>query len=115
MYKYTHIKLPIDLVLEYTLKMNCINFIFNEEYFKQTFGIAMGNPPSPVLSNLYMEFFECLYVPKIFHFPVTWYCYIDDISAIIPKDLDVNTILAQTRGNLLIVNVVFIYMKRKII
>ena len=33
-------------------------FSFEDEFFEQKFGFAMGNCLSPVCSNLYMEFFE---------------------------------------------------------
>ena len=34
------------------------NFLFQGQYYEQTQGAAMGSPVSPVLANLYMEFFE---------------------------------------------------------
>ena len=33
-------------------------FLFQGQYYEQTQGAAMGSPVSPVLANLYMEFFE---------------------------------------------------------
>ena len=35
-----------------------IYFLFQGQYYEQTQGAAMGSPVSPVLANLYMEFFE---------------------------------------------------------
>ena len=72
-------RVPVDSLLDYfrnefedhNFPVSCDNliklinicvkdskFIFNSEYYSQKFGMAMGNPLSPVLSNLYVEFLE---------------------------------------------------------
>ena len=38
---------------------NCI-FCFNKKFYKQLQGAAMGSPVSPVIANIYMEYFESL-------------------------------------------------------
>ena len=49
-------------LLESTLT-NCI-FCFNMKFYKQLQGAAMGSPVSPVIANIYMEYFESLAIPS---------------------------------------------------
>ena len=42
----------LKLVLE-----NCV-FPFQDKFFKQLHSAAMGSPCSPVVANIYMEYFE---------------------------------------------------------
>ena len=44
----------LKLVLE-----NCV-FTFQDKFFKQLHSAAMGSPCSPVVANIYMEYFESL-------------------------------------------------------
>ena len=60
-------------------------FTFNEKYYKQKFGLSMGNPLSPVLSNLYMEFFEKYILSNIKDENIVWLRYIDDVLCLWPK------------------------------
>ena len=48
-------------LLVFTLT-NCI-FCFNKKFYKQLQGAATGSPISPVISNIYMEYFESLAIP----------------------------------------------------
>ncbi|XP_064100706.1 trypsin-1-like [Macrobrachium nipponense] len=57
--------------------------------------MAMGNPLSSLLSNLYMEFFEKRCLPNITYIPVKWYRYVDDILAVLPVGIDVNDLLSK--------------------
>ena len=107
-------KVPIDSILEYlsnelvhhelplpvshiiSLTRLCIcdcKFIFNGEFYQQIFGMAMGNPLSPLLSNLYMEFFEKRFLPNIINIPLKWFRYVDDILTVLPAGIDVNDLL----------------------
>ena len=61
--------------------------------------MAMGNPLSPVLSNLYMEFFETKFLPNILPHGVLWFRYVDDIFCIWPLAENVNSFLV-TLNNL---------------
>ena len=70
-------------------------FCFNNEYYKQTFGMAMGNPISPVLSNLYMEFFEKYELSKILPQGIHWYRYVDDILCLWPTTHNHNVFLSD--------------------
>ena len=44
----------LKLVLE-----NCV-FTFQDKFFKQLHGAAMGSPCSPVVANIYIEYFKDL-------------------------------------------------------
>ena len=62
-------------------------FVFQEQYYQQKFGLSMGNPLSPVLSNLYMEFFEKYLLTKIIDKKLVWFRYVDDIICLWPINL----------------------------
>ena len=62
-------------------------FSFNEIFYRQKCGLAMGSPLSPFLVNLYMSSIEIKITEA---FPLmfkTWHRYVDDIMAIVPKKL----------------------------
>ena len=70
----------LKLVLE-----NCV-FTFQDKFFKQLHGAAMGSPCSPVVANIYMEYFENLALGPGLPVPVKdWKRYVDDVFSIIPK------------------------------
>ena len=69
------------------------SFTFNGEFFSQTFGIAMGNPLSPILANLYMEYFETKLLPSVKDRYVKWLRYVDDILCFWPIDDDIDVFL----------------------
>ena len=62
-------------------------FKFNDCFYKQTIGLPMGNPISPILSNLYMEFFEKQLFQKIDQ-NIVWYRFVDDVFSLLPVSLD---------------------------
>lgn len=70
-------------------------FEFNGKFYSQNFGMAMGNPLSPVLSNLYMEFFEKKILNNIIPRNVTWFRYVDDIICVWPGNQDVKNFFAK--------------------
>ena len=43
-------------LLEFCLKN--MNFSFQDQFYEQVEGAAMGSPVSPIVANLYMEYFE---------------------------------------------------------
>ena len=52
-------KLNIDQIIQLLeLCLDTTYFSFREQIFKQTHGAAMGSPVSPIVANLYMEYFE---------------------------------------------------------
>ena len=70
----------LKLVLE-----NCV-FTFQDKFFKQLHGAAMGSPCSPVVANIYMEYFENIALGPELPIPVKdWKRYVHDVFSIIPK------------------------------
>ena len=70
----------LKLVLE-----NCV-FTFQDKFFKQLHGATMSSPCSPVVANIYMEYFEDLALGPELPIPVKdWKRYMDDVFSIIPK------------------------------
>ena len=71
------------------LTMLCVRdtyFTFNGVHYSQTYGVAMGSSLSPILANLYMEYFETCLVPNIHIDGLKITCYkryVDDIFALI--------------------------------
>ena len=86
---------PEKIIELIKLCVNNCKFTFNGEFYQQTFGMAMGNPLSPLLANLYMEFFERKYLPKITGMKLVWFRYVDDIICIIQANFDVNLFLQK--------------------
>ena len=47
----------------------------------------MGSPLSPVLANIFMEYFESKLLPGLENRPPLWLRYVDDVFALWPRDL----------------------------
>ena len=70
----------LKLVLE-----NCV-FTFQDRFYKQLHGAVMGSPCSPVVANIYMEYFENMALGPELPVPIKdWKRYVDDVFSIIPK------------------------------
>ena len=66
---------------------NCV-FSFQGQFYKQLHGAAMGSPCSPVVANIYMEYFEKRALgPELpISFTInTWLRYVDDVLTIVKK------------------------------
>ena len=70
-------------------------FTFNEKYYRQKFGMQMGNCLSPVLSNIYMEFFESRVANAIFPDNFYWFRYVDDSFGIWDSHFNIDDTLHQ--------------------
>ena len=66
-------------LLEFTL---CNSFFtYNEQYFQQISGCAMGSPISATIADLIMEHVEHIALSTAKHPPRWWYRYVDDSHA----------------------------------
>lgn len=76
-----------------------ITFLFDSSYFsyksnfyKQEFGVPMGDPISPILANMVMNYIAVEVVKKLnFELPFL-FIYVDDTLTALPND-DINTVL----------------------
>ena len=66
----------LDLVL------TCNNFEFDNRYFLQTSGTAMGTRVAPSYANIFMDWFERKYVYTYVDQPDFWARFIDDIKTL---------------------------------
>ena len=81
--------IPIDEFCE--LIRICVDatvFTFDNQVYKQKFGVAMGSPLSPILANLCLEFLEKQYIQTMPDNikPILWVRYVDDIFIIYQQD-----------------------------
>ena len=75
--------LPPRVIIEMIEKVfSTTYFQLGTDFYEQTEGAAMGSPLSPVLANLYMEFFEEMAIDTATHKPTLWIRYVDDTFVI---------------------------------
>ena len=82
-----HTNLPIYEFLDsikLVLHSNC--FSFDNDFYKQHFGVAMGSPLSSTVSNLVLEDIEAEIIPSLGNRIVFFRRYIDDCIICIHKD-----------------------------
>ena len=73
-------------------------FKFNNTYFAQTDGLAMGAPTSPTLSEIYLQYMENIHLYKILNKNniIGYFRYVDDILIIYNQDLtDIDQVLDE--------------------
>ena len=64
--------------------MNQNYFSFRGRFFRQTFGLSMGNKLSPLLAEAFMSDFE-MGLLKEKYFPRVWRRYVDDIFSVVKE------------------------------
>ena len=69
-----------------TVEIIINNFCFNTKFYKQLQGAAMGWPVSPVIANIYVEYFESLAIPSSPTLIKWWFRYVDDVHSATRKD-----------------------------
>ena len=71
-------------LLEFCL-CNTYVFFFQGQFYEQTKGAAMGSPVSPVVANLFMEYFAHRALTSAVNPPRLWKRYVDDTSVILQQ------------------------------
>ena len=71
----------ITSLLEFCLRSTY--FTFQNKYYEQIEGTAMGSPISPIVANLYMEDLETKAIQTAPHSPAFWKRFVDDTFVII--------------------------------
>ena len=82
-----NLDLPFSIEMLIDLIEICIKdsvFEFNNEFYRQKHGMAMGSSLSPILSNIFMEYFETELLPTITD--KKWLRYVDDCFLSWPDD-----------------------------
>lgn len=78
-----NIKKDFLKVLTFSVK-SC--FLFNNIYYKQVYGVAMGLPLGPTLAILFLVHFKSKWLSK---YPVQFWgkycCYVDNIFSILKR------------------------------
>ena len=62
------------------------SFRYNNQYFKQLDGVAMGSPISPIVADIFMQDFEDRAFTKYERIPRIWKRFVDDVIVVIRKD-----------------------------
>lgn len=63
-------------------------FIFEEQYYEQIFGLAMGNPLSPICADLVLSTLQETCLAKLSFYIPFYKRYVDDIITAIPREKD---------------------------
>ena len=69
---------PTEVVRLVEICLRSTSFQYNNIYYEQIEGTAMGSPLSPVIANLYMDFFEKLAIDTTPLKPKMWKRYVDN-------------------------------------
>lgn len=65
---------------------NSTFFLFNDKFYKQTFGAPMGSPLSPILADVVMQDLEQSSINSLSFQPPLYVRYVDDIALMAPSD-----------------------------
>ena len=85
--------IPIDNLMEMlTFCVETTYFGMGSDIYRQK-GLAMGSPLSPVLANIYMEYFEEMALGSTSLKPSIWLRYINDTFILWPHQEDVQILL----------------------
>ena len=73
--------------------MESSNFRMGTDIYRQEEALAMGSPLSPVMANIYMEYFEDMALDSASLRPTMWLRYVDDTFIHWPHQEDVQVLL----------------------
>lgn len=77
---------PDDIITLLDRCLKCTYFLFQDKYYLQIHGAAMGSPVSLIVCNLYMEDFEQRALATANPRPRWWRRYADDTHNLLKKD-----------------------------
>ena len=69
-----------------------VHFLFEDEIYQETDGVAMGSPFGPILPGIFVVELETTIVPTLDNLLRKWKRYVDDTYCIVKTD-SVNEIL----------------------
>ncbi len=61
-------------------------FLYNNKFYQQSQGAAMGSPLSPIFANIFMEFLEDIALQTANIKPSLWLRYVDDTFTLWPHN-----------------------------
>ena len=81
--------IPPDTICQLTETcLRATYFMFEDQFFEQIEGAAMGSPLSPIVVNLYMESFERRALSSAKVTPTMWRRYVDDTFVLWPHSAE---------------------------
>jgi len=90
-----HTTLPEnEFILSMNFVLNSTYFLFNNKYYKQTYGAPMGSPLSPIVADLIMQSLELQTLNNLPFVPIFYFRYVDDIALAAPN-FYLNTLLSK--------------------
>ncbi|CAH8868385.1 unnamed protein product [Trichobilharzia szidati] len=83
-------KVPLeDIMLGVQLCLTSTVFKFQGKIYKQTEGVAMGSPISPVVADIFMNKWESIAIETFTPTPKVWWRYVDDTFTVLrTQDID---------------------------
>lgn len=90
------IELPIDFVTLKSLILLCthnVQFSFNDKYYFEKDGVAMGSPLGPVLADIFMGYVENFMINISNNDPIHYYRYVDDTFLVFRNQADIYAFL----------------------
>nr|XP_060622650.1 uncharacterized protein LOC132769734 [Anolis sagrei ordinatus] len=75
-------RFPEDITALFHHCLTTSYFQWDNEFYEQKDGVAMGSPLSPVIANFYMEHFEKQALETATKKPTIWFRYVDDTFTI---------------------------------
>ena len=85
-------------------------FKFNERFYKQNYGLPMGNPLSEILASLFLEFLQS--GPFKYGLPsdTTYFRYIDNILIFLLQKIKIEEIAEKLNNVELSIHFIYIYI-----